>query len=162
MISYIPTVCAETQNAKVYDEKGTGFTIEAVTTPNMGDIIDSLEDNLEQAIAENIPLKDIVLDLINTTRIELLSELLLKLLVILKDSDHIRRDISILVSIAGLPIETRPDSQVAKEDFNMTRQTYSARKKQLEKKLNLKPSPASKSEKACNSYKLGNRRNIKL
>jgi hypothetical protein len=162
MINYHTTPAGETANARVYDERGQGYSIQAVEVSDMATAIDSLTDTLEEAIAANIPLKDIVLNLINTTRLELLSELLLKLLVILKDSDHIKRDIALLISVSGLPIESRPDSQVAKEDFNMTRQTYSARKKQIEKKLYLSPAPYAKTRHACENYARTNRKNSNL
>jgi hypothetical protein len=162
MINYTYFPDSSGANARVYDERGQGYSLESVEIPNMASQIDTLEESIEEAIASNVPLKDIVLNLINTTRLELLSELLLKLLVILKDSDHFKRDIALLISVSGLPMETRFDSQVAKEDFNMTRQTYSARKKQIEKKLNLGPAPYAKTRHACENYARTNRKNSNL
>ncbi|MDR3401117.1 MAG: hypothetical protein P4L99_01360 [Chthoniobacter sp.] len=164
MINYVSTPAAQTANTKIYNVDDSGFTLEAVSpAPDFAALIDTVEDQLQEAVegSSSIPLKDVALNLINTARLELLSELLLKLLVIFKDSDNIQLDISCLISAAGLPLTDKSDSDIAKE-FGVIRQTFSARKKALMHRLGLAPIMHSKSQQACDTYAMTNRKQSTL
>lgn len=159
MVKYVSTPTATTANARVYE--GEHSHLEAVEVPDMASLIDTAEDRLAEAVSAGIPLREIALNLIQTTRLELLSELLLKLLLLFKDSDNVKLDSAILISAAGLPLESKSDTALAKE-HGILKQTLSARKMALLKRLGL-PTPAhGKSDAAKKTYALTNQSNFKL
>ena len=88
------------------------------------------------------------------------AEVLLRLLDILGNSRHIKLDIEVLISSAGLGLRNVSDSAVAKS-LNVSRAVFSARKIVLMNKLQINPPAHSKSLAARETYKLTNRSNHK-
>jgi len=159
-LTLIATPAKTQATARVYSPDGQGYSIEGTSeAPDMAAIIDlTIEEIQEQLNSQNpVPLKDIVLHLINTSRMELMGELLIRLLSIFSKSENIRLDIACLISAASLPLESRSDSAVAEQDFHISRQAFSARRKVLMKRLNLQPIMQSKSAEACRTYSLTNK-----
>jgi len=159
MINYTATPTNTTAHTFVHDDHSRGFSIEAVEMPpDHAALLDTVEDEIRESLINGETIPDIATRIIAHSRRELLSELLVKLLVVLADSDNLKLDVEILISAAGLPLRDESDSSIAQK-FGILRQTFSARKKSLMKKLGLNPPPHSKSESACREYSLGNRRN---
>jgi len=160
MIDYVTTPAATSGNAKVYDGE-KAFHYDAISNaPDFATLIDSFEDRIRQELADggNIDFKDLAINFLNQSKRELLAELLVKLLALLRDSTDIRLDLEILLSCTDLKLSDEPDSAIAQR-HGILRQTYSARKRALLVKLNLPPPAHSKSETACKTYQLTNRKN---
>lgn len=132
------------------------------TTPaaNFPMLIDTLTDNLRDAVANGKPLRDVSLALVSEARRQASGEILLRLLDILGNSKNVRLDIEVLISSAGLGLRDCSDSSIAKS-LNVSRAVFSARKIVLMDKLQITPPAHSKSLAAREVYKLTNRSNHK-
>ncbi len=160
MINYVTTPSNSAAHCRIYDENGDGYHIEAVESPpDFPDIIDTFEDRLNQAIQDGTEcnIRDLAVALFNEQKRELLCELLVKLLALLVDSKDIKLDLNILIAASDLKLVSANDSAVAKS-FGISRQTFSARKRALLKKLGMNPPQHSKSAAASEVYKLTNRK----
>jgi len=164
MIDYTVTPTETVKSARVYDNNGKGFHIEAVQdAPNFADLIDTIEDELRENLAagRDVNIKDLASSLVVRAKRDMLGELLIRLLCILSESDNVQLDIEVLISAAGLKIRDEPDAAISAR-YGLMRQTFSARKKALMERLGMSPPPHSKSLEACETYKQTNRRNGKL
>lgn len=164
MIDYTVTPGACVGHTKVYDPDGRAMHIEAVQdAPDFCSLIDTVEDELKESLESGaqVNVKDLASLLVSRAKREMLGELLVRLLVLLSESDNVRLDIEVLISAAGLPIRDEPDSAIAAR-FGQSRQAFSARRKALMERLGLTPPPHSKSLRACEAYKHQNRRNGNL
>jgi hypothetical protein len=160
MITHVTTPATSASHCRVFNEHGDGFEVEGVQeAPDFSEIIDSFSDRLQQAIQDGTEcnIRDLSVALFNEKKRELLCELLVKLLALLIDSKDIKLDLNILIAASDLKIVSANDSAVAKS-FGISRQTFSARKRALLKKLGMNPPQHSKSAAASEVYKLTNRK----
>lgn len=133
---------------------GESFSFDGITQFDF-ESVDSQADRLRELLESGKSLNDIAIKVINDAKREVMAEVLLKLLLLLSDSKDLKADIELLISASGLGIRTESDSKIA-ERLGISRQVFSARKQVLLKKLGLTPPAHSKSETACNEYKLTN------
>jgi hypothetical protein len=157
MVNKVNGVSGQSAHVTIFDSQGKG-SVEGVEYVDYSEACDSLEDKLRQRLADGGDIRDIVIEHFGEVKRQLLAEILVQLLSTLLDSSDIKLDLEILVSAAGIGLREQPDSVIAQR-FGMIRQTFSARKKALLKKLNLTPPAHSKSKTACNVYKITNRKN---
>lgn len=160
MIEEVSTVGKTESHVIVYRDKGEKVIEGVEKAPNHADLIDSLEDEIREAIESGarIDFREVASRLVNQSERAVMRQLLVRLLIVLGDSKNVRADIELLISCAGLSLRDIPDLEIAAK-LGLTRQAFSARKKALMKKLDLAPPAHSKSLSACREYQLSNRKN---
>lgn len=128
--------------------------------------LDTAEEIIKERLQKNEPIEDVLREVVENAveeeRREIMAEVLLKILMIIKDSNNPLLEVEVLIEAAGLPLrEGKTQSEIA-ASHGITRAAFSARVQKMLKKFNLNPPRTCKRVSTKDTYRLTNVRKQRI